>query len=326
MIRVISDRQEIEKLHKRFHRKLDNYFKDKIDCLVGYPGGSFDDTVRYSPDLDLWISVREPATKYWNGFGIGRPDKGANNSLNGEINFPYGIDRRIAGAFAIEDNGNILVLHRGKIGGGKPGVGKKLFTDNFRGDFVTAIDDNRETEFCLVGELNSRHLPRQIANFILEIKRIKDLEGTETTTFNKLNNFQFTNEHTGQSDVERVGTTTVDRTHGIVVTALANALQTKGFNVANDRNRDLFIYESNYIKALFEIKTSSATQNLYAAVGQLIIYSIPIRNEVDLVVVLPNKLNKTVERRLKQLGIRSLYYKWDDDVPVFIELSKFLLR
>ena len=151
MIRIVEDEQEIQRLHKRFHKQLGQHLNERIKCWVGYPGGANEDTVRYSKELNFWLSIQELPTRFWNGFGIGEPVEGKNNSLSGEINFPYtGIDRRIAGAFAKEDTGKVLVLHRGKIGGGKEGVGKNSLIENFRGDFITAIDGDKETEFCLV--------------------------------------------------------------------------------------------------------------------------------------------------------------------------------
>jgi len=57
------------------------------------------------------------------------------------------------------------------------------------------------------------------------------------------------------------------------------------------RNKDLFIHKKEHVKKLFEIKTSSSTQDLYSAVGQLLIYSIPIKNPVDLILVIPDKLS-----------------------------------
>lgn len=324
MITIISDEKKIKNLHKMFQRKLDNIFTEKIICCVGFPGGNFRDTVRYSSDLDLWISIQELDTRYWNGFGFGKPVEGSNITLNGEINFPYeDINRRIAGAFA-EESGNILVLHRGKIGGGKPGVGKNLFMANFRGDKVVAVDGDRETEFCLVGELDSKHLPNQVATFISEIIRIKNIEPAETAIFEELNNYKYTAEHSGQTTVDRNNSTTVNRTHGIVVAALVTELQNRGFKVANDRNRDLFIHSRNKITTLFEVKTSSSTQNLYSAVGQLLIYSIPIKNDVELIIVLPEKLNKIVEKQLEQHGIRPLYYEWLNDNPSFTNLVELL--
>lgn len=326
MITVITDLGRILNLHKAFHKTLKSYFDKTIDCWVGYPGGNFEDRVSYSSDLNIWVSRREHDTRFWNGFGIDKPLSGSNNSLVGEINFPYeGINRRVAGVFAEEDNGNILVLHRGRIGGGKLGIGKKYFTDNFRGDFVTALDGERESEFCLIGELNSEHFPKQVANFINEIHRVKKLEDNEkASAFSELSDFKYTSESFGRSTTERNDPKTIDRTHGIVVNALAKELKERGKQVANDKNRDLFIHNRSKITTLFEIKTSSSTQCLYSAVGQLLIYSIPIKNTVDLIAVLPTKLSTQVSNKLASVNIKVLYYRWEDGDVSFENLELIL--
>lgn len=326
MVTVIDDKRKIQYYHRQFCRRIDGSFTDDIDCWVGYPGGSYEDTVRYSPEMDVWISVQELETRFWNGFGIGRPKEGKNNSLTGEINFPYEkIDRRIAGAFGQEENGNILVLHRGRIGGGRKGRGKAFFTDNFRGDFVTAIDGDRETDFCFVGELNSQHFREQVANFIKEIHRVKNLEdGQASGTFNDLANFVYTDEQSGQTTTEGNEPVIIERTHGIIVNALARQLEGKGLQIGNDKNRDLFIHNGSQIKTLFEIKTSSSTQCLYAAVGQLLLYSIPINNEVKLIAVLPDRLNEYVTKKFSKLGIEILYYEWDNDGVHFTGVDDIL--
>ena len=326
MIVVITDKKRIAELHKHFHKQLDNFLTESIECGVGYPSGSFNDTVRYSPALNIWLSHRAESTKFWNGFGVGRLIEGRNNSLNGEINFPNeGNNRRVSGAFAEEENGNVLVLHRGKIGGGKKGIGKYYFTDNFRGDFITAVDGDRETEFCLVGELGSSHFPRQVSNFINEIYRVKQIERDgSSTSFIEINDFKFTDEHSGKTETENNGIKLTERTHGIVINELAAELVRRKYKIGNDKNRDLFIHKQNRINTLFEIKTSCATQNLYAAVGQLIIYSIPIKNQVKLIIVVPEKLSKPVEKRLLEHGIKPLYYEWVDDLPTFTNLDEMI--
>ena len=155
MITIIRDRQQIQNLHLQFHSKLNKFFTEKIFCRVGYPGGSFESNVFYSADLDLWIGSTKLDNRFWNGFGQGRPIDWNSNSISGKINFPLeGINRRVAGAFGQDNNGKLIVLHRGKIGGGKPGIGKNYFKDNYRGDFLNAIDGDRENELCLVGELS----------------------------------------------------------------------------------------------------------------------------------------------------------------------------
>lgn len=326
MATVITDKQEIAKLYRQFQHKLLEHFTEKFYCRVGFPGGSFEDDVYYSPDLHLWIGYAKLDNKFWNGFGHGRPIDWNSNSISGEINFPIeGINRRIAGAFARENNGNILVLHRGKIGGGKPGIGKTHFTDNFRGDFVTAIDGDRENDFCLVGDLSSQHFQRQVANFIQEIYRVKNLEDGEVSAdFEDLKDFSYTDEHSGLTITERNDPAVIERTHGIVVNALAQELTNRNLLIGNDRNRDLFIHNRRQITTLFEVKTSSSTQSLYSVVGQLLLYSIPIPNSVKLIAVLPNKLSKTVREKFASLDINILYYKWDNDKPKFTDLDGIL--
>ena len=326
MIEIVTDRKEIIRLHKQLIKTIRQQFDTKINCTVGFPSGSFEDNVAYSSTLDIWYSHFEHDNRFWNGFGIGRPIESSGNSLVGEINFPYeGINRRIAGAFGKETNGNILVLHRGRIGGGSPGVGKNVFVDNFRGDQVIALDGEIENNFCVVGELNSSIFPLQVADFINEIRRVKEFIKTGSSfDFEDLNNFQFTDEQSGQTTHQRQGETIRNRTHGIVVNALADELLQRGLTFGNDVNRDLFVYRKQKITTIFEIKTTSSTQNIYTAVGQLIIYSIPIKTEVKLFIVLPEKLNNVVETRLARLGIEPLYYIWRNGFPHFTELDSLI--
>lgn len=325
MLTVITKGKQISALYTKFENRLHEFFNEQIDCWVGYPGGSFEDTVRYSSKLNIWMSQMLHENKFWNGFGVGKPIAGKNHSINGEVNFPNeGINRGIAGVFAEDEDGNVIVLHRGKIGGGKPGIGKTYFMDNFTGNKVAAIDGGRESIFCVVGELSSNRFPQQVAYFIEEIFRIKNLEqGGEASEFSSLSNFSYTDESFGESVTEATEPRIINRTHGIIVKALADALQSRGHKIANDRNRDLFIHWRGKITHLFEIKTTSSTQCLYAALGQLLLYSIPTQNNVKLFAVLPRKLNEIVENRFFSLGIQIIYFAWNDKDVVFTDFDIF---
>ncbi len=327
MIEIITDTIEIGRLHKQFHKSLENSFDQRIPIYVGFPAGNFHDFIQYSSDLNIWLSFNDSDySRFWNGFGVDQPLADRMNSLTGEINFPKtGIDRRTAGAFGRESDGNILVLHRGKIGGGQPGVGKNLFVDNFRGEFVTALDGKVENRFCLVGELHSNLFPRQVADFIWEIRRIKDIvKNGKLNEFKELENFKFSDEHSGSTTSNRLGPTIIKRTHGLVVNALARELERLNFKVGNDKNRDLFIHRKSKIITLFEVKTNSRTHAIYSAIGQLILYSIPITNDVKLRIVIPGKLTKMVETRLYKIGIQPLYYDWVQGEPIFKGLEESL--
>lgn len=327
---VISDETKIGKCNVLFETKLSSYIHEEFNISVGFQGGNIEVSAKYLPELDIWFSINEYTgdNRFWNAFGIGKPKQGRSHSIIAEINFPFeGIDRRVAGVFAEESDGNILVLHRGKIDGGKRGIGKEYFTNHFRGDFVTAIDGDKETEFCLIGELNSKHFPKQVANFVKEVYRVKKQpENEENINIieSSLNNFNFTSEHFGHSTSKSQGDRKINRTHGIVVNALAKELEKRKYKIGNDVNRDLYIYKGNEITMLFEIKINSSTHDICTAVGQLIVYSIPIKNRLKLIIVFPECLNSVVTDRLLQLGIVPLYYSWINEMPKFIELENIL--
>ncbi len=324
MIEIITDKKIITKYQAVFERKLKSVCKQPINCKLGHLGSSGYNTVYYSTQLDFWFTTHGNNNRYWNGFGIGKPEIGKNTSITAEINPPYeGINRSVGGAFGYDSDGEVLVLHRGQIGGGRVGVGKSLFFDNFRGDFDFVNDGDRETYFCVIGALNSKHFPKQVLNFIQEVARIKSLNIENKSRFIDLINFEFREEYAGRMETSR-DKATLDRTHGIVVNALAKILEQKGLKIGNDSQRDLFTHKNGKIKSLFEFKTSSSTQNLYTGVGQLIIYSIPIKKPVQLILVLPEKLKKEVEIRLSELNIKVLYYNWTNEEIIFKNLIELL--
>lgn len=325
MIEIVTDRKLITKYQKLFVQKLKTVCNKKISCNLGFQGDSFSSPVFYSPEFDFWFAAYENENRYWNAFGVGEPTEGKNTSISVEINFPYeGINRNIGGAFGHNNKGEVLLLHRGKIGGGRIGVGKQLFFDNLRGDLVTADDDGIDTEFFVIGSINSKLFPSQISNFIIEVQRIKNLVTEKSNDFSALLEYNYTAEHSGTSKIKKISTTIIERTHGIIVNSLAKILEEDGYSIGNDRNRDLFIHKNGKINTLFEIKTSSSTQDLYSAVGQLLIYSIPIKTKVNLCLVLPEKLNKTVENKLEELGLKIIYYNWQKNLPVFKNLNQFI--
>lgn len=326
MITVISRADEIRQIHRRFHQQVDRFFTERVSCSVGYPSGSFEDKVRYSSMLDIWMSVRNHNSRNWNGFGIGSPIPGRSNTVRSEINFPHhGINRSISGVFAMENNGNILILHRGKLGG-NTGIRKAFVMDNYRGDFVTAIDGDRETEFLLVGELDSPNLPEQIATFAREVDRIKNLYGSARgPEFDFLRNFQFTEEARGGYFAPGRGRRFIDRRHGIIVSALSKALmKVHSLETANTRNIDLFIHRRGTIKLVFEIKSKMSSQGLATALGQLLLYTIPIDTPVRLAVVLPEKLKTRVAHQLAKYNVVPLYFNWNNGHPIFENLPALL--
>jgi hypothetical protein len=329
MIEIITNRILIAQYQKQFIKQLRTICNDRVICRFGYQGNSDEVTAYYSNKFNFGFTsslFTEANNRYWNAFVFGKPLKGKNNDITVEINSPFeGINRRIGGAFGKDNNGNILVLHRGKIGGGKIGIGKHLFFEKFTGARVNVSDDQQETEFAVVAVLNSRQFSKQVSDFVQEVNEIKNLQVEEIDNFSFLNNFYYTDESSGKRKAPEYSSAEFKLYHGIVVRALKRALIKKGLRVANDRYRDLFTYKKSEVKNLFEIKVNSSPEDIYRAVGQLLIYSIPFKKGVGLIMVMPKKLKNIVENRINKYGIKIMYYSWEDDKPKFKNLEDFII-
>lgn len=78
-----------------------------------------------------------------------------------------GTNRFIAGAFGEGPDGTVYLLHSGKIGGGKKGVGKRAFLEQLHGTMAW-LNDGRDDlrEVIGIGALGTPGLIQGLATFI----------------------------------------------------------------------------------------------------------------------------------------------------------------
>lgn len=145
----------------------------RIHVKLGYQGGYEDCFIHRSQALGLFFySKKIEGSRYWNAFGLSDFTPKENSMLPNicEINPPVeGLNKRVQGAFARDSDIFIWLLHRGRIGGGKRGIGRKLFFDNFRGEVISIAGDR----FAVIGNLSSQSFAEQARNFIQEVRQIK---------------------------------------------------------------------------------------------------------------------------------------------------------
>jgi hypothetical protein len=148
----------------------------KTRQTVGYHGGSATETVHWSTPLGIWSLFKKLENRYWNCFGVERPDASKSLRITVEVNPPLdGSDRKMGGAIAHEPgSGKQYLVHRGRIGGGQKGIGAELFWSRFRGG-VQMREPGREdvTRVVIVGEIGVPSFPRDVAAFVHEVGRIK---------------------------------------------------------------------------------------------------------------------------------------------------------
>ncbi len=326
-MRVITDPNLIEEYQNVLNHKLMSLSNQVINCNVGYMGGSLDVDVIWLEDYGIWYYSRALENKYWNAFGISKPNVGKGVSITGEINFPLsGINRLINSSF-VESDGKVFIVHRGRMGGGKKGVGQSLFFNNYRGDLCEFNDGERILTGALVASLFSDDFVAQISRFVKEYNRIKELTANHTSESSvDENDGGFSEEFGGK----RKGYTfseiiEASCNHGIVVNACAEYLKEKGYTVKNDKHRDLVLLDAQQReRIIFEFKTDVSTTSIYCAIGQLLFHKKEQLPHKKYVIVLPYGVMSKIRDRLSSLHIELITYTMDSNNVSFVGLEKTL--
>ncbi|MFH2075986.1 MAG: hypothetical protein ABIJ57_11685, partial [Pseudomonadota bacterium] len=321
MITVVENEPAIRKYQRQFSRSLKLLADEEIPVELGHPGASIRTKVSWSDSLGIWFFSRKIADRrYWNAFGMRRPEGGAHIPITCEINFPLcGIDRRTGGAFAEEGAGQVFVIHRGKLGGGKKGVGKGLFESRYRGAWEIMNDGGDETPVAVIGVLNSPRLARQIAQFVHKIARIKETATARSAqaefTFNESS---IREELIGDRYPGQVRETGSECDHGLIVRDLSEALKGHGLRTENDGSRDLLaISPGGRIRAVFQVLTGISLAEIHPGAAKLLLNGLNLPEEPLLFLTLPRAPEETLREKLKRLNIDLLIYNWQGDRVVF---------
>lgn len=329
MLTVLETRNE----NAQAQRKIEKAFKrfaDKTEKLsIGWQGGSLQTPVSWSDELKIWwafLDDRDGIKRYWRAFGTVEPRwrTAASHYIPCEINSPFkGTSRRVAGAFARDEWGELFLVHRGNIGGGRKGIGKSLFIDHTQSERCIIADARGQVDVSLVGALSSERFCEQVAEFVRDVARIK---AYASSAEDKKTRMYYSPEFRGSKEYEVRRNMVVACDHGLIVDAMRKQLDQHGLKVGNDRNRDLFIISPHQdrIRVLIEFKTDSSSSSVYSAIGQLLFNSVRLPHRPQLVAVFPNTLPQSAVDRLKSIGIHCIRYEWKKSQPKFDSLKAIL--
>lgn len=328
MLKVITDEAAIKRCQRRFAGSFKPVASDTVPVKLGHPGASEKAKVAWSESLGIWSFSRKIAgSRYWNGFGIGRPEGEAAIAITCEINFPLcGVDRRTGGAFARDRAGRLFVVHRGKLGGGRKGIGKSLFENHYRGVWEGMDDGGEETPVAVIGILQSPRFARQIAEFIRKIARIKETAAARSSqaelTFGEL---RLREELIGARCREHERETGAECDHGLIVRDLAEMLKQAGLRAGNDGHRDLVaMNRAGRIRAVFQVRTETTLSDLHAGAAQLLLNGLSLPDNPLLILLLPRPPEAALRDKLKRLNIDILTYNWREERALFPGLAPLL--
>ena len=174
MLKVLEDKNGIKNAQETLETTIEKISDEKIPVTIGYQGGNAPPgDVSYSRKHNLWFyrggEIGESGRKrYWNAFGLNKPKEKSWPPIVVEINPPVeGIYRRVSGVFAIDDKEKIFLLHRGRIGGGRPGIGQNSFLRHYGGEKSFIQEGQKVSD-----EPNSTNWLHNFTRFSRKIERI----------------------------------------------------------------------------------------------------------------------------------------------------------
>lgn len=326
MFTAITEKNKLTQLQHKFKKSLDHFDVIKCDVRIGHVGDSWEDTVLYSAELNMWwlLGLSGDKKRYWNAFGIGKPEYNVNIIV--ELNYSIeGVNRRVAGNWAVDDDGRYCLFHSGAITIGKTGEGRSRFKSMYLGEFYDLDLEGKHREAALVARLDEENFAWQIKDFVEQVGRIKNNQPISLPgAIHK-----FGNEFDESTHFYRLPQKVKkDGNHGLVVNALYKQFQSMGLLAGNNGKTgriDLFLFnKKGIITQVFEAKTALSIQNVCTAIGQLLLYSYPLALKPRLTFVCPNGVPPKIKSLLDSLQITILHFDISSGTPSFIDLNRII--
>jgi 5-methylcytosine-specific restriction protein B len=177
-IHFLLDPAEIAAAQRRLEQLIRSRATWSDKRTLGFKGGNFATDVSWLDDVQLWYTAPDQKEKIWhNGFGTQDPRDRQMLSITLWLNpQKSGVDRHANAAFVRDDNGHLLLVHSGRLGGGKKGVGKRAFLQNYAGPTIS-VDGQT---FVLVADLDGETAVDDIAVYVRHVAAFK--EGVDPDT------------------------------------------------------------------------------------------------------------------------------------------------
>lgn len=308
---VVTDITEIARLNKQLAQRLSTSFKVQRTREITYPAGHHTGTVYFESASGTVVRAWSPGSapnKLVNFLLAGDPAASTWIQIDVQLNFPAGTyNRRMAGAFVIDKNGDVWVAHRGKLTKGKAGLPKAKVFREFASRTVEADDQGQTSKVILISALDDLELADRLWKFALEAREVATLIASEECDSDADNGApmagggcgldggrtpnpspkdsvlklrDYFEEYAGEGNTKGHGEGKRTVEHGDIVQALELLLRANGRS-QKAQAIDLAIVAAHHVD-LFEVKTSARTTDVYTGVGQLLIHGECIRELLEL--------------------------------------------
>lgn len=328
MLHLVENTKDKKAAQSALERNLKSALERQGTRNIGFPGGNVDQAVFSAGEGKLWVAFSGPSKdsavpRFWNAFGVYRPDRPA-QTITVEMNIPIDSNTaRVAGFFAEDtDTGDIFLMHSGKVGGGRPGIGKSAFLVWSKAQLLDVAEKGGRTRNGIaVGKLGDPDLSGRIWAFVRNVHGFKEEAvsgGLETPEFKRrLEEFdRYNKEFSGKKKGARGGPLEYVTYHGDIVQKLYDdrtARLRKGESVFNSTLIDLFVKKDGVLSEVYEVKTGLGRQMLYTAIGQLMTHAATGQETVAKFLVIPSDedIPHDLGQAIKVLGIEIIHFRLD---------------
>jgi hypothetical protein len=331
---VIEDKKEIEQAQLTFAKNMKKEATKHGDLFAAHQHGKKEVHAYFFKDNNFWWGYHKaPKSKipnWWNVFRFihnktGEPYWNHQNGMTCQINPPIsGNTWQQAGVFVKDSDNEIYIAHTGKIGGGREGIGRGLFVDNYPGtqQWQEVTSSRGKKNVVIISSINSSNL---ISNIGLFVKAVDDIKAAkplrQILKKSKLSkpkkSKKYHREFSGpRKSYSLKGLVEANVYHGKVVDCIGEICKDLGYSISSYPT-DLYVEGKSKKSVLMEVKTERDTYSRYTAIGQLFYYSSDLPKNTKLVVVFPKPKIPEFKKVLTKLGIEYVTYTKGNKQPKF---------
>lgn len=174
-IRPLTSEKEIAEAYATFVQSVIEG-SERLSRVVDCQGESAPATLYWHENLGLWAVLEPQKEHYRCAFGTDDPRPADQLSVTCEINpLRRGYNRQYVGVFIRDDNGHTYLAHSGKIGGGRPAVGKPTFLKSRHDNDIApvTISDKIVHDYIVIGRIDDSAFLSDLAKFVSDVAEFK---------------------------------------------------------------------------------------------------------------------------------------------------------
>lgn len=328
MFSLLERKEDIIRAQRKLEATFRRDFPRRALKNIGYPGGTnFNAKVFHNGQYWYWTADHNdsdvPNPRRLNWFGLFDEERDLQISV--EINTAYeGRNDQVAGFFARDNTtGMVYLLHSGRVGGGTAGVSRSALLAWSNQRLVEAVDlSGGVRDGVLVMPIEGLAATRSAIRYIGTVASFKQAVRNGDLALREFRRKQqqledFYSEARGRRKGRRSAKLDYISRHGDVVDALyewrLSSPMPTGAKVVKNVLIDMGVAVGRELVEVFEVKTSATRQDVYSAIGQLMVHG--ERSDCRRVMVLPSgmAIANDLRRALLRLGIELLRFDLDEE-------------